>query len=189
MHGSVRLAVSITQTVSLPAQPTAPGTTVINGLGGNGKVAPHNEFLVTMVESGDATGGRIDFVINLDPRYSSLLSMISCNCSSVGATFDWALTLSRADGASNAIFQGVAGASSSAIANTHAVSIVPPPILLAAAAGQQNPQITFQIDNLDGIGFNFSAQIYTFVKNVREITPLGTIFSVLPRGLSFTPPA
>ncbi len=174
---------SVAASVQLPDQPTT-GFSSTRPLGGSGIVAPHNEQRCQIGVAGDASGNVASLTVQLDPRYASLVAFLQLNSTSQAA-YDVEFLIQETDGTVLRFHKVVPAVS--VIPAVHACFFTPPPVLLSGTPGIAPPSVDVVTDNVNGATLTLNMQVYTFVKNVRELTPLPTIYSCLPRGVSIVP--
>lgn len=166
---------SVSDTVVLPGQPTT-GQTVYSPLGGGGKFAPHLEILVEQILIGDASGGNKEMRIDLDPRYAQGISYLF-GMNSAGAAVAFGFDIFRSDLTN--VRQNVTAPSTNVSPNSWIWS--PPALIISGTPGQAVPFCRLITPNVDGVNTTFSVQLFAFVKNVREITPLNVLYQSFPR--------
>jgi len=129
---------------------------------------------------GDASGGNCTMVINLDPVYESLVSVVSFIGASGAADAQILFAIVSRNGAGAT----VAAATAHLLAETnpmtgsnHAIW-VPPPVLGATS-------VSLTCVNIDATETYFvNATILNFNKRASERVPLGVLLASLPRGTS-----
>ncbi len=75
---------SLTDTTNLPAQPAA-GFYLPNKLGGDGETSPANEYIAAQSKIGDASGGALTIVMNLDVTYAWLITSVGVRIDGIAA--------------------------------------------------------------------------------------------------------
>jgi len=167
--------VSVAQNTTLPGQPPA-GSVFQSPLGGSGVTAPHLETLVEAVLIGDVSGGTSTQTIFLDPRYSSMISYVNVFKAATTA-FDALFEIFRSDVTD--IRHSANLVSNTISPNCYIWS--PPAVIVSGIPGQAVPFVRVTTPNTDGVNTTVSVQIFQFVKNVREITPLPILLMSAPR--------
>jgi len=163
--------VSVTETVTLPAQPVS-GVVRYVPLGGDGIEQPLAAYAIrTWALTGDATAGNVAFILNMDDRYCSLISYYS-------------MRLTQATPADADIRRSVTAATTGAAVDTNVITsisgtvssgacaqtFVPPPVVMPG--GSDRAVLTLRLLNVDTDVFQFDALIYLFSIRARELTPM-----------------
>lgn len=169
---------SVTETITLPNQPTT-GRVHRVALGGDGYTAPHAAYVVdNFILTGDAGGGTVAHIIQMDERFCSLVAyvnLLSSQASSADA--DWVIGLDSnlANGAIAPQLEGrVIAATSATVSSVTLASIFTPvPVVLPGAGA--GAQINSNVLNVLADGVRISALIYLFNVQVREVTPMGPL--------------
>ncbi len=166
---------AVASTVQLPAQPTT-GLTETIPLGGNGFSAPHSIVAVELELANDASGGLSSLVINMDPRYTSLVSYITHTTTSAAAdphrcqiaVFNTDCDL-WADQPDTVVFNG------------SAVGAAKPPGMLLKVVPGQTPRITATWVNVDTETNIVNCRIYQFDRQMIHTVPVWLAMQNLPR--------
>lgn len=169
---------AVTTTFTPPAQPTT-GTLTYVPLGGDGYTAPQAAYAVlNHAVVGDATGGAATVLIEMDPRFCSLVSFVSfAVLQATSADIDYRLTVGISTGGTQIPAHqesGVVVAISSTVSNAeiNKTSAVAP--MMLPGAGQAG-RISLSFLNVDTDTYRVSALIYLFNIRVRETTPMGPL--------------
>ncbi len=167
---------SVTETLSLPAQPSS-GTVTYEPLGGDGMIAPLAAYWIdNFIISGDASGGVAELVVECDPRYECLVGFLSSAA--------WNGTISAGVGCTLTLKWGTKFDASitklgtyEAPDNKSRLHWAPDPIF--------GPESwTARFENNNGASFLLQAIVYLFKKNVQQYVPLTQLLASLPRGTS-----
>lgn len=166
--------------IQLPNQPAIGGVEELP-LGGPGRISPTNCQDVTVSSVSDASGGLNIITIHTDPRWTCLVSYITCAVGGAAVDRDIAFDLlgSRI---------GVMGPSlTSTVPSGLAARLMwtPPPYLGTTNLLTTDDTVPFRIratiTNVDTETLLVSARIYNFEKNIEQRVPLSQLLSVLPR--------
>ncbi len=166
---------SVTETITLPAQPTVGNTTFLP-LGGNGFTSPHSMYTVAMAIDGDASGGIIQAKVNLDPRYAALISVMQGQSDSAVQADDYRFAIEAKGGVF--FLSNVGTMKYSAWEAYNRITWNP--------SGLMDPDsASFQCVNVDATEtYSFSFIVYNFDINAPQQIALPQLFSVLPRASS-----
>jgi hypothetical protein len=149
-------------------------------LGGNGYTAPFAAYNVQgWTQTGDASAGNVEFILQPDPRFCSLFTFMTVNIEQVApASAAFRNTLGGLRQAS----QGEAGSEVAVALLISDVTVehtwVPVPVIMPGGntpAGQTPIAFRSQWKNVDVDEFQFNAMVYIFNINVRETTPMGPL--------------
>jgi len=173
--GPESLSVSVTSSVTLPAQPTV-GSTFRRALGGDGVIAPHSLIAVNVVLDHDASAGTATITVGFDDRYSSLLPWAGIAVE--GASSDVIARMVLSTGSENlpivetpTITQGPSG-----LADPNAALVwIPPPYVIPG--GTRSGTLSFQVVNTNGDTSELSMYVLQFDINVVQKTPLPILLS------------
>lgn len=165
-------AIAVSQTVTLPAQPTV-GTVNYIPLGGNGYTAPHAAYSISgFAVTGATGGGAAALRVNLDPRF----------CSLVGFVFFQNIQATPADAEFRMFIDGggspaqVDAGDITSVGTVSAASLNhtwnPTPIVLF---GPRAPIIGVDLLNVDADVISMNTMIYLFNINARQATPMGPL--------------
>lgn len=175
---------SVTSLVELPNQPAA-GLVQTVPLGGDGMTAPHSATQVDINLASDASGNYNRVTIELDPRYTSLISYIAVSVAGAAAAVANRLTIACGtfDQIHNVDNTGWAAVTGS----TLAAKLWKPPAVLCGRSSIPTdgsldyPYIDSYIPNTNGETHYLRTRIYNFDKRARELTPLPILLASLPR--------
>lgn len=161
---------SVSTTLTLPAQPTTAGTVSVIPLGGDGFSAPHSAYsLRSQRLDHDASGGTAAITCVLDARYVSLVSFVNLFIDQASASDE--IVRIELEGAGTPIIRD----NFTLTANPTTVDAgniwYPPTWVLPGA--DRVCLIRFTADNVDGNDSFMSALIYNFDIRVREVTNVG----------------
>ncbi len=170
---------SVSDSVTLPAQPTT-GSTQIIGLAGNGRVAPHSMQVAEITLASDASGGDCLLTINLDARYENIVTWCDAQQISAAAAspyqFDLDLRPDTVSIASNGTSSNDGGL---VLAGINGASWNPPPL-------PNMRRIRLTMANVDTETTSLTIVVFNFEMDASKNIPLQTILSSLPRaGVSF----
>lgn len=149
-------------------------------LGGDGYTAPFAAYNVQAWQlTGDASGGRVEFILQPDPRFCSLFVFMTTNIEQVAAA---AALFRNTLGGLRQAAQGELGSQATVSADISDVTIEhqwsPIPVIMPGGntPSSQSP-IVFrsQWKNVDLDEHQFNAMVYLFNINVREKTPMGPL--------------
>lgn len=157
---------TVTSTQVLPAAPAA-GKLKYTPLGGNGFSAPHAAWEVHLELAGDASGGQMKLVVEMDDRYCSLLSWVNIQATQTTPA-DVEGLLNIGEMAQRFDLLSVDVGSGSNIAELYK----PPPLILPGGSLQI---LQFRTDNVDNTTFNLKTYCLLFNIAVREKFPLGPL--------------
>lgn len=168
--------ISVIETVTLPAQPTAGNVTYIP-LGGDGFQAPQGAYSINgHAVTGDAGGGVAQLRINCDARYCSLISWTNgFIAQGTPADVEFRTTMSSISGAGVPLMthSGITVALVAAfVVEINELWNVPPVIL--PGAGDPGTLLWTWVNTLADV-YSCSAMIYLFDIRVRELTPMGPL--------------
>ncbi len=165
---------SVTETVTLPAQPTTGSTTFVP-LGGDGFIAPKFAYAVrNFLLTGDATGTFVQQTIEMDERWCALVAFVEFTIQqATSADAEFQLSVSS-DKSAELIDSGLQVAVNSSVSSLEVGHLWNPPPLVLPGAGD-NARIRLQTLNVDGDIVRLSAYIYLFDVRVRETTPMGPL--------------
>jgi len=169
--------VTVTATVTLPAQPTT-GNTTYKVLGGNGWSAPHAVYYSLIQLAGDAGGGTNQTTIVFDQRFMNIVSFCEMQLSGAGVVASTECEFQlitgvppgaqfRARAFGNALFLTATGFDENLMTWN-------PPLLVDVE------QILSTVENVDSSTQSFRAVIYCFQKRALEVVPLNIILAALP---------
>ncbi len=177
MEGGPPLNMAVTETVTLPAQPTT-GRVHIVPLGGDGFVAPHSMYTISdMQVTGDAGGGVARLTIIFDDRHCSLLGWCSLRIEQ-GTPADADVRLSAFSGDDNfspaqVLQQPVIKTAAAVNSSTIGITWSPVPMIYGGGPGVARCQA--DAVNVTNDEYRFSAIVYQFDIRVREVTGTGPI--------------
>ncbi len=171
---------SVAEILTLPAQPVT-GATHRTPLGGDGYKAPMAAYIVdnfTLV--GDATGGSpgISFTVNMDERFCALVAYAVLSVSQAsGTALGLRFRIDTGQGSSPVApqLQNIAAAAIAGTANSATINETwnPIPLIIPGDGAQGLLQMT--TTNIDTDTYRFSALIYLFNVNVRQVMPMGPL--------------
>jgi len=162
--------VSVSSSVTLPAQPAA-GITTFVPLGGDGKLAPQGCYFSRLEVAGDASGGNASVIISFDARYTNLVAYVNPTIQADAGAGDFAVVLQDASVPTGAVQQIVGTIPQvAATVQTDNASFLwyPPPVYFQ---GNGLCQVTYP--NV-GVGetYKVTLEIYVFDINVRRLAAL-----------------
>ncbi len=169
-------AISVTDPVTLPAQPTAGAVNYVP-LGGDGYTSPFAAYSVVNYQvSGDVSGGTLTARINMDNRFCALVSYVTLQ--NVQATpGDAEIRLTISDTLNRVPRLAEQGDVTSVAVGVTTASITktwfPTPTILPG--GPISPFINASMANVDSDEMFLDAWIYLFNIAVREKTPMGPL--------------
>ncbi len=169
---------SVTSTVTLPAQPTD-GTVDYVPLGGNGFNAPLAAYsVVSHAVTGDAGGGFAQLEVVMDDRFTSLIAYATLqNAQVASADADMRMVIAGSTGQNNVplqvLTQPVVAISATVNANTLGLTWNPTPIVMPG--GQRVGRLLAQMLNVLSDVYRLSMLVYIFDIRVRELTPMGPL--------------
>lgn len=169
---------AVSETVSLPAQPTV-GSSVFRPLGGNGYTAPQSMFIVDSFQTdGDGSGGLHSMLINSDVRFECVLAAVSINY--VGSSTDAPLVCTvKTQNVTGVTYRANFTLVNQAIGSNQARGLWTPPPIFGMT------QLTVQTNNVDGDDMTVSAVIYNFNRRASELVSLDKLLSSIPSAGNF----
>lgn len=175
-------SVSVSETISLPAQPSD-GIAQLIPLGGNGFQAPHSVVAVRARLAHDASAGNAEIAVRFDPRYTQVLSYAQAELEDgTGSAEDYRLELQCTALESLAVSGAVGGVSVSGKAVTHAVLWSPPAIMCAVdQSSSAYPRLRFTVNNTNTFTSRLTCRIFNFDIRAREVMPLGILLESFSR--------
>jgi len=166
--------VSVTETFQLPAQPTD-GEVEYIPLGGDGFTAPKFAYMIrNAAVTSDGTAGTTRVEIEMDQRYSSLVSFITGQVQQVAQADIEVLFQLSGDHVPLQLFQGDVThtvLSSAEIGFTWR----PFPIILPGGTTPTPPNVNFRVANIDLDVVRVSSLVFCFDIRVRELLPMGPL--------------
>lgn len=171
-------AIAVSETVTLPAQPTTGNLTFVP-LGGDGYTSPRAAYaLVNHKVVGDAGGGAATLEVVLDDRFTSLVSFVSVESQQVSSA-DVGLRIEISSIAGGRQIpqmrhQEVATAISATIAASTISRTWNPPAQLLPGAGEVG-RVQFKMINTLNDDYFLSMLVYLFDIRARELTPLAPL--------------
>ena len=168
--------ISVTSTVTFPAQPTT-GSLRYIPLGGDGFSAPFAAYeLSGHGVTGDASSGSASLIVKMDPRFTSLVSFASVGMVQPTAT-DRDIAMLLAGAGTQALQVAQVAVDALVDAATIRKSWVPVPVILPGGitSGSLVPQLTVKMLNVDTASYTLTTMIYVFNIRARELTPMGPL--------------
>lgn len=171
---------SLSSTVSLPAQPAA-GRSEYIALGGDGKTAPMGCYFSRIQLVGDAGGGSITLHINLDPRFTNLVAVVNASVDGAAAAPEFSIVLTPDTVSSSRSQMTVCGTApfvtdATSFTDNAAFLWYPPPIYY-----QQEGQVAFATANVSASElYKLTIEVYVFDSDVRRLTPLSILQMNVP---------
>lgn len=168
-------AIAVSETVTLPAQPTT-GVVDRIPLGGDGYSAPMAAYAVVQHQvTGAVGGGSASLQVNMDPRFCSLISYITMANEQVSAAdADVRLVIFGTQGRIPVLTEtgeiASVGFGSTSLERTWN----PTPVILPGGTAP-GAALIGQMLNVDADVYKLSALIYLFKIDVRERTPMGPL--------------
>lgn len=161
---------SISETLTLPAQPSA-GLSEYIPLGGDGWAAPQSAYMIDMQITGDASGGTITFIVLRDERFEQIVNFLQVDCGTVTAQ-EYSFGILRKSGIT-----------------IHQIGVAPeirgnsnilwtPPTMIDPIRWE------VRVDNRDTEVDKFRCLVYNFNIRASEKVPLPILVSSLPRSPS-----
>jgi len=175
--------VSVTEEVTLPAQPVS-GQTKFVALAGNGWSAPQSAYAFQCTITGDASGGEAALTVRPDPQYAAIVSYSGMqsfnNAAAIGQLYR------VVNGVETVVAQISPGHEVYGGINPSSASVWSPPLMVLDPPGD-DPKIVLTMPNETGVTFAFCLRVYNFRKGVQNVTPLPVLVSALPRSVSSAP--
>jgi len=173
---------SVTQTVTLPNQPTV-GSVILRPLGGNGYSSPMSMYVVQLYSvTCDASGGQASLDLFTDPQFESVFNVVQVAIASPAASaqvrFDFFTRRAAAAGLAKFEIQGTSSFDSDTASSC---MLTPPPMF-------DMGRVTVVTDNVDTETVRLNVILYNFRRDAAQITPLAVLLSSLPRGFDVTGP-
>lgn len=167
-------ATSVTETLTLPAQP-ATGSVFRIPLGGDGFTAPIAAYSIKGFNLvGDAGGNNVEQIVIMDDRFCSLISWVTLrNVQATELDADVILKVSGSQTPAQ-MFHELVVASAVAISTTTIVkTFIPTPFVLPGGPAVGN--FSTRVLNVLADVVSVDALIYLFDITVREKTPMGPL--------------
>lgn len=177
---------SVTETFTLPAQPTNGAAEQIP-LGGDGFQAPHSEVVALASLDGDASGGVLQLKLRPDARYVSVPTHVSVYVTGGPNPLELRLDVSETSNDTMVHTFSLAQRTEAALGVTQGITLAPEPSMMVNddPSGAGTPQIFAQIANPGaGATLFMSVRLFQFDRRARELVPTSWILSTLPRGSS-----
>lgn len=167
---------SVTTTVTLPAQPTQ-GVSEFVPLGGNGKSAPLGCYFVRAEVDGDAGGGSATVSINFDRRYTNLVAYLNPTIAVDAAAGDFAVRIGTAVGSQQVQVTGTIPHIATGTVTDNASFLWYPPPLYFQGVGNGS----FFCPNV-GVNetYKLFAEIFVFDINVKRLAPMPVLQMNVP---------
>lgn len=179
---------SVLTQVELPAQPTVGGV-VFHPLGGNGFSGPHSVYHGLVESASDASGGKNEIQVRLDPRFTQLVIQVQCSVAGQAAALDCDIQLFESVNSVMGVRREVPYRPISGLTAAGHVNWNPAPFLLSAGpkvGSNFQPYLRTAIDNTNGETLYCRFHVYNFDKRARELVPIEIMSSVLVRAESVT---
>lgn len=158
----------------MPAQPSS-GIVDRVPLGGDGFEAPMAAYSIkNFLLTGDASSGRIEHIIQMDPRFCGLCSFMTLTIAqgtSADADFRLTITGGRTPGMDSS---GLATAVASLVDSIEISRTWSPPAMVLPG-GPEDAIVRSRVLNVDGDVVRLDALVYLFDLTVREKTPMGPL--------------
>lgn len=169
-------AISVTNQVLLPSQPSGTGDVQFIPLGGDGFTAPHAAYTVRNFSStGDATGGRVTQDIFMDPRYCSMISWVVSQIEqAIPADADCRISIDGSEQPGQVYAQNIKAAAAALGVQTISCQFSPRPFIYPGGGA---PRIHTSQANVNGDEYTLDCLIYLFNIRVRETTPFGWLLA------------
>lgn len=168
----------------LPEQP-AEGQVRFQPLGGDGYTAPQSEYIGSIKEDGDASGGYHAIRVTMDPQYVSLVNFCAFGLKNTTSSHFFRMTLSEVGGVQLSIFgQAVYGLIGLGTTQARLGALwSPPPMLMSATekTAGVDPMLAVYVPNNTGVELGINVRVLNFAKDVREKVPLHQILGSVPR--------
>lgn len=160
---------SVTTTVTLPAQPTI-GRSVLTPLGGNGYTAPHACYMVESSVVGDVSGGTAVVQVVGDARYVNLFAFLNAKIAGDAAAGDFQMSLEETSGgtAPNIHIVGTIPNVATTFSLNSAFLWFPPPIYYKGVGVASSAFANVGV----GETYRMAVQVYLFAIDVLQRTPL-----------------
>ena len=167
-------ALSVSETTQLPAQPTT-GVVEYIPLGGDGFTAPKFAYSIIGYDvDADASGGTLTAVLEMDPRYASLIGFVTGQLlQAVDADVEFLFSVSGLR-VPTIVNQGDA-VSSALSGSSIGITWRPEPIILPGGTAASQPRVQIRFPNVDTDVIRMHALVFCFDIRVREIWPMGPL--------------
>ncbi len=168
---------AVTETVTLPAQPTI-GSTIWVPLGGDGVTAPIGYYDVLARIVGDASGGVATVHIIFDNRYTNLLAWSNIGILADTAAGDFALQMEKSNTALTSIqvVGTIPGVAESFIGQNSSYLWFPPPTFYAG-----DGQVRFFTPNVDATeSYQMAIQVFAYNRDVRNRMNMTWLHQIVP---------
>ncbi len=165
--------IALTSVVTLPAQPTN-GTLFYVPLGGDGYKSPFAAHaLSNMNITGDASGGSVQFTVNFDPKFVTLVSYLTMQIvQGTVADADIRATLASDE---TAVIDASVVTAMAALTSGVAISRTWTPHATLLPGGVRGSRCTFQATNVLADTYHLDLWAYLFNIRVREVTPIAPL--------------
>ena len=173
------LPLSVSETVSLPTQPSL-GALELFPLGGDGFSSPSSVYAGRAQLASDASGGTNQIRINMDDRYTQVLSYLSIGVTAGAADIDARMELNVTGDELIRINITTTFRQLSGLTASNQALWIPPPVALTRI-GDNLPSFRCIVDNTDGETLNVGIRLYNFDREARHRVPLHILFGFLAR--------
>lgn len=162
------LAVSISQTVMLPEQPTV-GETIVQPLGGNGYAAPQSQIFCEVVQASDASGGYNRIIVELEDNHAHMIGFVGMRVQAASGDVVSAPTIRASKGQS---YRDTFTIQNAPVLTQARGLWRPPPIFCRTRAqgSSATPQVEIYIPNTNGETFTIDLLAYQFQPEASQVT-------------------
>lgn len=165
---------SVSTSVQLPAEP-ATGSLKLTSLAGDGKLSPSSRYDVFLFVTGDATAGSASLLIQMDPRFTSLVDYVQAFVAGGAAAVQYRafITVDTTESIEESGLSWFADPGGSFIGSAGFSWFPPVMPLRQVASSTVVPLIQVAVPN-PGVGQNVSlqARIYNWLNIASESTPI-----------------
>lgn len=171
---------SVSETLTLPAQPVGGGGFALFPLGGDGFSSPSSVYAGRAQLAGDVSGGTNQIRINMDDRYTQVVGYMRLSILSAVADADGRMEINVAQDELIRVNVTTINRVLSGLTASNTALWTPPPVALTRF-GDEVPNFRVIIDNADGETLQFGLRVYNFNREARHTVPLHVLFGFLAR--------
>lgn len=128
-----------------------------------------------MQATGDVSGGAVSLTVTMDPRYSSLVSLVTWQIAQgTAADADFRVLL-RGNTSPTLLDLGTQPSTASTVSAFEVGRTWNPSAMILPGGNSENAQIQAHFTNVDDDEYFLDALIFAFDIRVRELTPMGPL--------------
>jgi len=171
--------VSVSSTVSLPAQP-AQGEQSYIPLGGDGKFAPLGCYFCRLEVDGDAGGGTASLTINCDVRYTNLIAYSNLLIEADAAAGDFALRIEQTGQIATpdrvTIVGTIPNVATGVNSDNSSFLWYPPPLFYQGAGVAISKCLNVGVNET----YKLAIEVFVFDINVKRLAPMTWLMQNVP---------